>query len=73
MVIDAPPNLVHWHRAIAVRFDGPRTYIRLDCDHERLIVLAPEMERDPAKLLRTGSRFPCRVCAATDGDTRPAA
>jgi hypothetical protein len=72
MVIEAPPNLVHWHRAESVVFarDGS-TYVKLDCGHTRKVVLAPEMERDPARLLRTGSRWPCRDCARAAGEEPP--
>jgi hypothetical protein len=68
-MIEAPPSLRFWRYVNAVRFDGPRTFIRLDCDHERPIVLSADMERDPAKLIRLKSRFPCRTCSREAGET----
>jgi hypothetical protein len=68
-MIEAPPPLAHWHAVESVRFEGKKTFITLDCRHVREIVLSPEMNADPAKLIRSRSRFPCRVCASEGAPT----
>jgi hypothetical protein len=60
MVIEAPPNLVHWHPVTSVRFAGKRTFLTLECRHEREVPLTPDDTRRPGRVL--GRLMPCRAC-----------